>query len=185
MSQTVKIQGDRATFPGNACVHCLRPATHEVPIIKVKGYFVRKVAVPFCDDCTALRLRKSRRQVLFERAAVANSILLALTAGAWMYAFASSEQVFRGEAGWAWGLLLGVLVALIVFGTMYLLIRPWARRFRSPETRAALRTVTIEDFDWETTTLEFADEEYAAQFAQVNLKRAEKSHPSDDRDIVT
>ena len=28
---------------------------------------VRKVGVPFCEDCTALQLRKSRRQVLFER----------------------------------------------------------------------------------------------------------------------
>ena len=184
MSQTVRIQGDHATFPGNACVYCLRPATHEVPIIKVKGYVVRRVAVPFCDGCDALRMHKSRRQVLFERAAVANSILLALAAGAWMYSFASSEQVFHGRTGWVWGLLLGVLVALIVFGTMYLLVRPWARRFRSPETRAALRTVTIADFDWETTTLEFADENYAAQFSQVNLKRAGKAHPSDDRDIA-
>jgi len=68
---------------------------------------------------------------------------------------------------------------------MYLLIRPWARRFRSPETKAALRTVTIKDFDWETTTLEFADEEYAARFAQVNLGKARKTPSADDQGIVT
>ena len=177
MSQTIMIQGDHAIFPGNACVHCLRPATDQVPIIRVKGYAVRRVSVPFCDDCAALRLHRSRRQVLFERAAVANSAVLALAAGGWMYFFATSEEVFRGETGWAWGLVLGVLIALIVFGTMYLLIRPWSLRFRSPETIAALGAVTIKDFDWQTTALDFADEEYAAQFAQANLKRVEKSGP--------
>jgi hypothetical protein len=165
-------------------VHCLKPATHEVPIVKVKGYTVRRVAVPFCDACAALRQHKSRRQALFERAAVANSILLALAAGAWIYSFVTSEEVFHGEAGWAWGLVLGVLIALIAFGSLYLLIRPWSRRFRSPETKAALNAVTIRDFDWETTTLSFADEEYASQFGQVNGKKAEEGHPSDGQGIV-
>ena len=70
--------------------------------------------------------------------------------------------------------------ATIIFGAMYLIIRPWSLRFRSPETNAALRAVTIRDFDWETTTLEFADEEYAERFAQVNLKGSEQDYAPDD-----
>jgi len=178
MSKRVTIQGDRAAFPGNACVHCIKPGTQEVQIVKVKGYAVRKVAVPFCDDCAQLRSQKSRRQILFERAAVANSILLALAAGARTYIFASNGQAFPGDVSWFWGLLLGTLVALIVFGTMYLLIRPWAGYFRGPETQAALRAVTIKDFDWQTTTLEFADEEYAAQFERVNHKKDDQDQPA-------
>jgi hypothetical protein len=168
MSRAVQIRGDRATFPLNACVHCLRPEAREVEIVKVKGYVVRKVQVPFCDDCIALRQHKSSRQVRFERTAIVNSILLALTAGAWVYTSIASDPVFRSGRGWVWGLLLGVLIALIVFGVMYLIVRPWARYFRSRETKAALKAVVIKGFDWESTTLEFVDEEYAERFAQVN-----------------
>jgi hypothetical protein len=69
-----------------------------------------------------------------------------------------------------WGALLGVLVALIVFGVMYMVARAWSWGFRSAETRAALNAVRIRDFDWETTTLEFTNETYAERFAQVNRK---------------
>jgi len=168
MSRIVQIRGDRAVFPGNACVDCLRPASRDVEIVKVKRHTVRKVRVPFCDDCIALRRAKSRRQVLFEYAAIINSVLLAVAVGAWTYTSISSWQVLHSDRGWVWALLLALSLALSVFGLMYVIIRPWSRRFRSPETKAVLRAVTIKEFDWETTTLEFADKEYAERFAQVN-----------------
>ena len=175
MSHKVRYYGDRATFPAGACVHCLRPAAHELELTRVKhrlsgGYVVRKVRVPFCEDCLALRQAKTPRQVRFERAAVAHSLVLALVVGVYLY-FASASL----EAGtWAsggnglWRALLGVLSAQVVFGLLDLLARPWARRFQSADTRAALRAVSIADFDWETTTLEFADDEYAERFTQAN-----------------
>ena len=168
MSRIVQIQGDRAVFLGNACVNCLRPATQQVEIVKVKGHVVRKVRVPFCDECLVLRQSRSHRQRLFERAALVNSILLALAVGGWVYLTMSSDPAFGGEQRWIWACLVGLLVALIVFGTMCLIIAPWSRRFCSPETQRALRAVTIKEFDWETTTLQFANDEYAARFAQVN-----------------
>jgi hypothetical protein len=168
MSHIVQIQGDRPTFPANACVHCLRHATHEVEVVKVKQHVIRKVRVPFCDQCVALRQAKSSRQAQFERLAVVNSILLALASGAWVYTLISSEGAFRTERGEVWGLLLGILAALIVAGLLNLVVEPWARCFRSPETKAALRAVKIKAFDWGTTTLEFANQEYAEQFAQAN-----------------
>jgi hypothetical protein len=67
---------------------------------------------------------------------------------------------------------LGVLSAQVVFGLFYLVVRPWARRFQSADTRAALRAVSIAGFDWETTTLEFADAEYAERFRQANAPRS-------------
>jgi len=143
---------------------------------------VRKVQVPFCDDCVALREAKSNRQVLFERAAIVGSVLLALIVGVCTFVLVLSPHL-EGVGLWAepppwsdmlgartrlWGLLLGVLSALIAFGMTYLIVRPWARCFRSAETKAVLRAVTIRSFDWETTTLEFADGEYAERFAQAN-----------------
>lgn len=168
MVHVVQIKGEHAVFPVNACVHCLRPAVRDIEIIKVQGYAVRKLRVPFCDDCIALRQARSRRQILFERFAIVNSVLLALAVGVRVYTSVSPEAAFQREQGWIWGLLLGALAALIVFGLMYLIIQPWAGRFRSPETQAALKAVTIKEFDWETTTLAFANEEYGARFAQVN-----------------
>jgi hypothetical protein len=168
MSHTVQIQGDRPTFPVSACVHCLRPATHDVEILKVKQHVIRKVRVPFCDQCIALRQAKSPRQRQFERLAVVNSALLALASGTWVYASVSSGDAFRTERGGVWGLLLGILAGLIVGGVLKLVVQPWARCFQSPETKAALRAVKIKAFDWETTTLEFANQEYAEQFAQAN-----------------
>ena len=148
------------------------------------GCTVRKVKAPFCDECAALREAKSHRQVLFERAAVASSVLLALTVGVYAYALISPSETggqgvgawaggqpwsgIQGAHSWMWGLLLGALGALIVFGLLYLVVLPWSRRFRSPATKAALRAVTIQDFDWETTTLRFADSEYAERFARAN-----------------
>ncbi|MBC8444894.1 MAG: hypothetical protein H8D77_02105 [Chloroflexi bacterium] len=177
MSRTVQIWGDRAVFPVNACVHCMRPSTRDVEIVKVKGYVVRRVGVPFCDECIALREAKSPLQVRFERVAVVNSILLAMAVGMWVLVSISSEPAFRSDRVEVWGLLLGLLVAMIVFGVMYLVVQPWSRRFRSAETKAALRAVTIKAFDWDTTTLEFANQEYAERFAQVNRAPQEGPEP--------
>jgi hypothetical protein len=165
MSRIVQIQGERPVFPGDACVHCLQPSTEKVEIVMVKeNYRVRKMDVPFCTRCAALRVSKSRRQVQFERLAVTSNILLALTIGAWTY------TRINNLGRWIWGALLGLLVSLIVFGLLYMIVRLWARGFRTAETKAALRAVWIRDFDWETTTLEFDNDEYAERFAQVNRK---------------
>ena len=147
---------------------------------------MRVVNVPFCDHCVALRRSKSARQITFERIATVNSILLALAVGVRVCVSACEElsrvvsagrapaigtlvsMPAHGDRVWLWGLLLGALSALIVFGVMYLIVPPWSRRFRSPATQAALRAVTIVEYDWETTTLEFADGEYADRFALVN-----------------
>jgi hypothetical protein len=145
---------------------------------------VRKVKVPFCSECVALREAKSDRQILFERAAIVSSILLALILGVCAFVLVSpSDLGLQGAGAWAeprpwsgvyeahtwmWGLLLGGLSALIGFGLVYLVVMPWSRHLCSPETKAVLRAVTIRNFDWETTTLEFADSEYAERFAQAN-----------------
>ena len=168
MSRIVQIAGDRADFPANACVNCLRPATREVEIVKVTGSAVRRVNVPFCGECIALRRAKSPRQVLFERVAITNSALLSLAVGGRTCYAIVLEQVPSSGYGWAWGLLLGLLMVLVVFGLMYTFIVPWSWRFRSPQTKAALKAVAIREFNWDTTTLEFANEEYGDRFAQVN-----------------
>jgi hypothetical protein len=168
MSRTVQIQGDSAVFPGDACVHCLRPSTERVELLKVKRGTVRKVGVPFCEECTALRSARSRGQVRFERIAVVVSFMLAWAAGIWTYTSVSTWYVLDAQLGWVWGVLLGLLVVAIVFGLLDLFMRPLALRFRSIETKAALAAVVIRDFDWDTTTLEFANEEYAERFELVN-----------------
>jgi hypothetical protein len=175
MSQQVRYYGDRATFPAGACVHCLRPTTQELELTRVKqrlsgAYVVRRVRVPFCEACLALREAKMPRRVRFERAAVVHSLLLALVMGIYVFVTTASVKVGPWASGGngLWRALLGVLCAQVVFGLLYLLVRPWARRFQSADTRAALRAVSIADFDWETTTLEFADGEYAERFVQAN-----------------
>ena len=165
MARIVRIRGDAAVYPAGACVSCLRPATSQVEIVKVKGQTVRKVRAPFCAECVALRQFKSVRQVLFERVATVNSLLLAVAVGLYIYTWLARVL---GEAVVAWALLLGVLGALVVFGVMYLLVEPWSRCFRSVAVTAALQAVTIRDFDWETTALAFRDDDYAEQFARAN-----------------
>ena len=168
MSRVVRIAGDRAEFPAHACVNCLRPAVREEEIVKVKGSAVRKVHVPFCEECIAVRRSKSRRQVLFERVAITNSVLLAIAAGGRTYYAVVLGQGSSTSRGWVWGLLLGILATLAVFGLLYTFIVPWSSRFRSPEAKAALKAVTIREFDWDTTTLEFGNDEYGDRFAEVN-----------------
>jgi hypothetical protein len=122
----------------------------------------------------AVREDTTDRQVLFVRVATVVSLLLAAVAGFYVYIKLASMEasVFAVTASavpvWAWRALLGTCVALVVFGTLYLVVDPWARRFRSVETKAALKAVSIVDFDWETTTLEFADDEYADRFVKAN-----------------
>jgi hypothetical protein len=175
MPQKVRYYGDRATFPAGACVHCLRPATQKIELVRVKGrlsggYAVRKVEVPFCDACVALREAKTPRQVLFQRVAIGQSLLLSAVVAVYVYVTTASigSGVWRVTGNWTWRALLGVLSGQVVFGILYLVVRPWARRFRSAETRAALRAVSIAGFDWETTTLQFADDEYAERFIRAN-----------------
>lgn len=166
MARIVRIHGDAAIYPAGACVSCLRPASAQVEIVKVRGQTVRKVRVPFCAECSALRQHKSTRQVLFERVATVNSLLLALVVGLYVWRVLSAGWSVSavGEAAW----LLGALSALIVFGVMYLLVEPWSRCFRSVAAVAAQQAVAISDFDWETTVLTFCNDEYAELFARAN-----------------
>ena len=180
MARTVQIQGDSAVFPGDACVHCLHPSTRRVELLKVKRGTVRKVGVPFCEECTALRSARSRGQVRFGRIAVVVSFMLSWAAGIWTYTSVLTWGAIDAQLGWVWGVLLGLLVVAIVFGLLDLLVRPWALRFRSAETRAALAAVVIRDFDWETTTLEFASEEYAERFELVNQTSTVAQAPSEE-----
>ena len=171
MSRTVRINGDSAVFPGERCVRCLSPSTDKVELVKVTRSAVRRVSVPFCKECVALRQAKSPLQLSFERIATVVSFLLAWAAGIWVYVSVLSWEALDSSRGWAWAALLGVLTVVIVFGILYLIVRPWSWHFRSPETRDALASVIIRGFDWETTTLEFADEDYAERFARVNHTR--------------
>lgn len=165
MSRIVQIQGAKPAFPGDACVHCLKPSMHKIEIMRVNAQGIAcKIEMPFCDECIALRQAKTPRQVQFERLSVSSSALLAATTGVWV--FTRVDNLGR----WMWGALLGILVAWIVFGILYMLIQPWAAGFCGPETRAVLKAVSIREFNWDTTTLEFANEEYAGLFAQINHK---------------
>lgn len=166
MSKLVQIQGETPHFPGHACVHCLSPATEMVELIKVKDNgSVRRIDVPFCADCVALRRAKTTRQVQVEKTGLIGSVVLGLMVGLW--AFVRTLGLGR----WAWGILLGLLTALIVFGVLYMVVQVWARGLQSAETKAALRAVSIREFDWDTTVLEFQNEEYAERFAQLNAPR--------------
>lgn len=168
MSRVVTIQGDHPVFPIHACVNCVQPATCMVEIVKVKGQSVRKVSVPLCDDCIAVREAKSQRQVLFERVAMTNSLLLGLAVGIRTHVSIVAQQGQDVSNVRAWGALIGGLAMIAVVGAMRLIVQPWALRFRSQDTKALWRAVVIRDFCWETTTLEFANDEYAERFAQVN-----------------
>lgn len=174
MSRTVQIDGDKAIFPGDACVHCLRPFDDKVSIYRVKRSAVRRVSVPFCAECLVLRETKSAMQIRVKRIATAVSFLLSWIGGLWVYVQVLAWPILVGEREWAWAILLGVLAVVVLFGSLYLLVRPLSERFRSPETQAVIDAVKIRDFDWDTTTLEFADEGYAERFALVNQREAEE-----------
>jgi hypothetical protein len=171
MSRTVRIRGDVAVYPANACVSCLRPATCQLDISRVKGHSVRRVRAPFCDACAVLRQQKTARQIRFERMATINSLFLSLAVGLYVYMRVLPIARSTLEVAYAWVLLLAALGTLTVFGLLYGLVEPWSRRLQSTETKNALRAVTIVDFDWETTTLEFRDDEYGEQFARANGAR--------------
>lgn len=170
MPQAVQIQGDSAIFPGNACVHCLHPATQQVVLTRARRNSVRRVSVPFCDECIALRQTVTPFQVQFKRTATAISLLLAWMVGVWIYISVRSWAVEARNEG-VWALLLGLLGLWILFAVLYFIAGPLSNHYRSPETKAALGAVTIKEFDWETTTLEFADETYAESFERVNRAR--------------
>jgi hypothetical protein len=168
MSRIIRIRGDSATFPGEACVHCLSPATERVQLVKVGRSSVRRIGVPYCAECIALRNGRSPVQVQAERIAALVSFLAAWALGVWAYLSILSWEAFAVRNGPLWAGLVGLLVVDIVFAVLQLIGATWAKRYRSPESKAALSSVRIRGFDWETTALEFADEEYADRFAAAN-----------------
>ncbi len=168
MAPIVEIEGDSALFPGDACVHCLSPTTHRVQLLKVKRSAVRRVSVPLCERCAAAREAKSLLQMRFERAAAAASFFVAWAIGVWVYLAALSWDAMHVEKGALWSALLGLLAVECVFGVLYLIARRWSSHYRSDETKAVLASVRIRNFDWETTSLEFADPAYAERFALAN-----------------
>jgi hypothetical protein len=139
-----------------------------VQLVKAKRSRVRRVGVPFCASCQALREARSPVQVQSERIATLVSFLLAWAVGVWLYVSVLSSEAFEVPRGSTWAALLGLLAVDIVFAVLHLIGITWSTRYRSPESKAALDAVRIRDFDWETTTLEFADETYADRFAIAN-----------------
>jgi hypothetical protein len=113
-------------------------------------------------------------QIQVERIATVVSFLLSWIGGVWVYIQVLAWPILAGERAWAWAILLGVLAVVVLFGSLYLFVRPLSERFRSPESQAVIDAVKIRDFDWDTTTLEFADEGYAERFALVNQHEAEE-----------
>lgn len=172
MAPIVEIEGDSALFPGDACVHCLSPTAHRVELLKVKRSAVRRVSVPLCDRCAAAREAKSLLQMRFERTAAAMSFLVAWAIGVWVYLAALSWDALHVENGPLWSALLGLLVVECVFGMLYLIVKRWSLYYRSDETKAVLGSVQIHDFDWNTTSLEFADPAYAERFALANQRHS-------------
>jgi len=171
MTRIVEIEGDSALFPGDACVHCLRSTGHRVELLKVKRSAVRRVSVPLCETCTAVREAKSPAQLRFERIAAVVSFLAAWASGVWVYLVVLSWDAANVQRGPVWGALLGLLTVTCVFGILYMIAKPWSLRYRSDESKAVVACVRIRDFDWETTTLEFADAVYADRFARANQGR--------------
>jgi hypothetical protein len=168
LPRIVEIKGDSALFPGDACVHCLSPTAHRMELLKVKRSAIRRVSVPLCETCAAVREAKSPLQVRFERTAAAVSFLVAWAIGVWVYLAVLSWDAAHVERGPLWAALLGLLAVECVFGAMYLIVRRWSLRYQSDETKSVLASVRIRDFGWETTTLEFADLAYADRFALAN-----------------
>jgi hypothetical protein len=171
----VEIEGDSALFPGDACVHCLSPTAHRVELLKVKHSAVRRVSVPLCERCAAAREAKSLLQMRFERTAAAAGFFIAWGVGVWVYLAALSWHATQVERGPLWSALLGFLAVECVFGVLYLIGRRWSLHYRSDETKAVLASVRIHDFDWDTTSLEFADPAYAERFARANQRHGAAS----------
>lgn len=170
MGRIVQIRGDSALFPGDACVYCLSPTAHRVELVKVKRTAVRRVRVPLCETCTMLRDTKSPIQLRFERIAAAASFLVAWASGIWIYLVVVAWEAANVPRGPVWGALLGLLAVTSVFGVLSTIARPWSLQYRSDEAKAVAACVRIQGFDWETTTLEFADAGYADRFAWANQR---------------
>ena len=109
MSRILRIRGESAVFPGEACVHCLSPATESVQLVKVKRNAVRRVSAPYCASCLALRRARSPAQVLFDRIATLASFLVAWAAGVWVYLTVLSWEAFAVRNGPLWAGLVGLL----------------------------------------------------------------------------
>jgi hypothetical protein len=148
-----------------------------VELVKVKRAAVRRVRVPLCETCTAVRDLKSPRQLRFERIAAVGSFLAAWASGVWIYLLVVAWEAASGPRGPLWAALLGLLTVTSVFGLLYTIAKPWSLRFRDKEARAVAACVRIRDFDWETTTLEFADAAYADHFAQANHRPSKPKDP--------
>jgi len=168
MARIVQIKGDSALFPGDACVHCLSPTQHRVELLKVKRSAVRRVRVPLCEKCAAVRDARSPAQMRFQRIAAAAGFLAAWASGVWIYLAVVAWDAASVPEGPVWAALLGLLTVTSVFGVLYTIAKPCSLRFRSDEAKAVSACVRIQDFDWETTTLEFADAGYADRFARAN-----------------
>jgi hypothetical protein len=159
----------------------LRPAANKVDLFKTKRSHFRKVSVPFCEECLALRKSKSRTQILFERIAGIACLLVGWIVGIWIYGRVLSWGVVAAEHSWRWGALIGGIATISVFGSLYFAAKLFSLRFRAADTKAVLAAVRIHDFDWETTTLEFADDAYADRFARVNQTADSKERRAQER----
>jgi hypothetical protein len=167
MGRLIKVKvraGQSLPFPG-VCVHCGQPGDQPLPLRRRIGRLTRLTSVPLCEQCAGeVRRRSAEEERLLKigaaSGALAFSLLLLLT-----FIFLPSALPIEARV------LLALLVAGLVAVGLYTLFRRAAARSARPEKKAILNAVRLADFSWRATTFEFANEDVARRFADLNRSR--------------
>ena len=164
MATRVKVEvrpGDILRFP-QRCVSCGQPAAGALRLRKRRERTTRELQAPLCADCRHELERLSGDEERWLRmgwffgalASFLTLILVLIFLPGWLAFLPRLALAVLPAAG------LGALV------TLYFRRRSTAHA--RPEKLAVRNAVLLHDFSWRCTTLEFADDEIAQAFIELN-----------------
>ena len=158
----IKVQPDQTVHFPNVCVHCLTPAIALLPLRKRMGRITRLIDVPLCDSCARIVNRQSGEEERLEKLGrIATGVVaLGLLAAAFFIIPYEIEL----------GIRLVSILAVAALGSLGTYLWFWRRREAAalPEKKAILAAAAMTNFSWRATTFAFTNENYAAQFSQLN-----------------
>lgn len=167
MTRRIKIKvrpQQTVSFPG-ICVHCSQPAPQTMTVRQRYGRITRLIDVPLCSRCAGELTRQSAEEERLQKM----SWLLAGVLG--LLGLAIALLVSPAALSFGLRLLIALLVAGGLAGTVLWGFRKPIANAALPEKQAIRQSVTIEAFSWRATTFAFENALFADRFRELNAPR--------------
>ncbi|HEY1409131.1 MAG TPA: hypothetical protein VF434_09325 [Promineifilum sp.] len=152
--------GEKVRFPG-LCVHCGRPASDKIVLMRKSGQLTRRLDAPICAECARQLSRRSGKEERLLRMSWPAAIGAAVLLAGMIFLILSFDTLWLRMS-------IAALVGLAGGAVVRWAIARRAALAELPEKRAVSDAARIVDFSWRDMILAFENANFAEQVRALN-----------------